>query len=263
MARWLHHDRMQNLMLHALSLGATRTGIASANWDISGNCRNPFHTLVKGRPRKEGEKHIVVGNGSAIPYFLDLWTRCRRCDRCLRHRAWKWRTRALEEVRCSSRTWFGTLTVRPEEHFKALSMARRELAQQGLDFDRLSDDERFVLVVSQHGKELTKYVKRLRKNSKVPIRYLIVAEKHKSGLPHFHMLLHERGGEIKHKMLSSQWQIGFEKWRLTSPLEPNSALYLCKYLSKTLAARVRASQGYGQQSRSWIIAELLKLGVND
>lgn len=250
-------------MQHALAMGATRTGVASARWNIAGDCESPYWTEVKGRPAKEGEKRIIVGSGSAIPYFLDILTRCRRCRRCLRHRAWKWRTRALEETRLSTRTWFGTLTVRPEEHFRALSMARSGQAKQGIDFDRLPEDERFVLLVKEHGKELTKYVKRLRKNSKAPIRYLIVAEKHKSGMPHFHMLLHERGVAVKHKLLSTEWRIGFEKWRLTSPLEPKSALYLCKYLSKTLAARVRASQGYGAPSRSWIITQLLELGVND
>lgn len=263
MTRWLHHDRMMILFTHAIQLGAVRTGMSSARWHISGNCTNPYTTEVRGRPAKEGSKMVIIGPGQKISYFLDIVTRCRHCSKCLQHRAWKWRTRALEEVRLSSRTWFGTLTVAPENHFLALSRVRYACAQAQVDFDRLPERERWLRLVGEHGKDLTKYVKRLRKNSQVSIRYLIVAERHKSGLPHFHMLVHERGEEIKHKMLSEQWRLGFEKWRLTPALEPKAALYLCKYLSKSLDARVRASQAYGQGLRSWIINQLEQLGVND
>lgn len=263
MARWLHHDRMLVLFTRALEAGAVRTGMVSARWDISGNCRSPYTTEIRGRPATEGAKMVIIGPGTKVSYFLEILTRCRHCDKCLRHRAYKWRTRALEEVRLSSRTWFGTLTVSPENHFLALSRCRLKASRSGVDFDRLPERERWLRLVSEHGKDLTKYVKRLRKNSQVAIRYLVIAERHKSGLPHFHMLVHERGEEIKHKMLSEQWKLGFEKWRLTSALEPQQALYLCKYLSKSLDARVRASQGYGQGLRSWIITQLELLGVND
>lgn len=263
MTRWLHHDRMMILFTHALSLGAIRTSAASARWPIAGNCRNPYVTEVRGRPRREGQKTVVIGPGKPISYFLDIETRCRKCDKCLAHRAWKWRTRALEEVRLANRTWFGTLTVSPDNHFLALARVRAAASAGGVDFDTLGEQERWLRLVAEHGRDLTKYVKRLRKNSQVPIRYLIVAERHKSGLPHFHMLVHERGEPIRHKLLSEQWNLGFEKWRLTSPLEPKAALYLCKYLSKGLDARVRASQAYGQGLRSWIISQLEQLGVND
>lgn len=265
--RFLHHDRMMVLFAHALSMGAVRTGAASARWDISGDCRNGYLTVVRGRP---GHKQRMIDpyvdilpKAGRIPYWLDLITRCRRCDRCLRYRAWKWRTRALEEVRLGSRTWFGTLTVDPDHHFLALSRVRAACHEQGYSFDDLDEVKRFALLVKEHGRELTLYVKRLRKYSQVRIRYLIVAEKHKSGLPHFHMLIHERGGEIKHKLLSAEWHLGFEKWRLTSTLEPQKALYLCKYLSKDLTARVRASQSYGIGLRSWIVTQLEKLSVKD
>jgi len=102
----------------------------------------------------------------------------------------------------------------------------------------------------------------------------------KRGRPHFHMLLHQqlggalvlgdplaalaagqdgewerryeknRFGEWKpfvfardEAFVRTQWELGFTKVKLC--FDANSAVYLCKYLSKSLEVRVRASQRYG------------------
>lgn len=156
-----------------------------------------------------------------------------------------WKARALSETRIASRTWFGTLTLRPEAHVTMLSRARVALGKQGIDMDALTFGEQFILHHNECSIEITKYLKRVRKETGAHFRYLLVAEHHKSGLPHYHMLVHEQDGYglVKHKALSRQWLLGFEKWRVITDLQ--EATYLCKYLSKASVARVRASRAYG------------------
>lgn len=156
----------------------------------------------------------------------------------------QWAMRAKAEVQGSPRTWFGTLTLRPEAHTTMLARARARMSRQGIDFDTLAFGDQFAERVKQCNVEITKYLKRVRKATPAGFRYLLVAEHHKSGLPHFHMLVHEReSGSVKHAVLSGQWLLGYEQWRLIESL--NQATYLCKYLSKATVARVRASGGYG------------------
>lgn len=101
-------------------------------------------------------------------------------------------------------------------------------------------------------------------------KYLLVAEEHKSertstdmvGRPHYHILIHElyRGALIRpdeyyitqkgvvrvadSAMIKNQWQFGFSQFELCR--DSRSASYLCKYLSKDMLWRVRASQNYGK-----------------
>lgn len=158
-----------------------------------------------------------------------------------------WSERARAEVQSSPRTWFGTLTLRPQAHATVVARARVRLSEQGVDFDMLPFGEQFVERHKIVSDEITKYLKRVRKASEAPFRYLCVAEHHKSGLPHYHLLVHETiEGTVKHAVLSGQWALGFEKWRIVSELA--EATYLCKYLSKASVARVRASERYGEPS---------------
>lgn len=155
-----------------------------------------------------------------------------------------WSTRAKAETQAAKRTWFGTLTLRPEAHVIMRSRARVRLATQGIDFDSLPIGEQFILHHHQCSIEITKYLKRVRKESAAQFRYLLVAEHHQSGLPHYHVLIHEHVGAVKHATLAKQWLLGFEKYRLVTDLR--EATYLCKYLSKATVARVRASVRYGE-----------------
>lgn len=156
-----------------------------------------------------------------------------------------WTARAIAETQAAPRTWFVTLTFRPEQQVRFMNLARARLARQGADFDALPFGEQFSELVRYAGPEVTMFLKRVRKASRKSFRYLCVAEHHKSGLPHYHLLIHELElGDLKHAVLSGQWsRCGFEQTRLVSDVK--QAAYLCKYLSKTSVARVRASGGYG------------------
>lgn len=157
----------------------------------------------------------------------------------------------MNEIRCTQgRTWFLTLTLRPEEHFRMATQARHRLAGSGVDFDRLSLDRQFEERHREVNREITLYLKRVRKESGRKFRYFLVAERHRSGLPHYHALVHETAldGPIRAATLKSQWRLGFSQCKLVAETgDGRAASYVAKYLSKDALARVRASAGYGQQ----------------
>ena len=130
-----------------------------------------------------------------------------------------------------------------------LMMARQRLSERGTTFEALSPDEQFVERHASVSVELTKWVKRLRKNYGAPLRLLLVAEAHKSGLPHYHGLIHEQSPDhpLRHALLSESWRLGFTKFKLVPPDEGarRTSWYVCKYLTKDNRARVRASVDYG------------------
>lgn len=156
----------------------------------------------------------------------------------------------IETLR-SSRTWFGTLTLRPDEHYRVLAEAVKLSKMSQTEFASLSTDQQFSHRCSVIYAEVQRWLKRVRKVSGVPLRYLCVAEAHKSGLPHMHILIHETGAglTVRKKVLQAQWLLGFSAMKLA---EPEAASYLCKYLSKSFAARVRASIAYGRKSNNTI-----------
>lgn len=155
-----------------------------------------------------------------------------------------WRFRARSETRLAVRTWFGTLTFSPDERYRLLAKASQSARRKGLDFDALDRKRRFEFYANASGALVTKWLKRVRKQSGVSLRYLLVAEEHKSGDPHYHVLIHESGQPVRKVVLKSQWSHGFSKWKLVEDLA--TADYVCKYISKSLYARVRASMRYGK-----------------
>lgn len=203
-----------------------------------------------------------------------IHTPCHKCEWCLKQRAKLWTARAIAECQQAVRTWFGTITLSPDAAHLALSRARAREALQGVDFESLSQTERFALWNRQIQVEITKYFKRLRMEALraagaetagilQPFRYLLVVEKHASGVPHYHALIHETRSDIpiRKRMLDGQWKHGFTQFRLVDEAFPEDtwasgsyvapsgsrpAHYVCKYLSKDALARVRASTAYGQ-----------------
>lgn len=273
----LSHEAGARLFARALQGGARRLSFATVEWDISGGCQTPVvtehHTrpsvsprdLVRWRPvgftvggtsyrkptRRAQARQIVIDGKGKSSLTVIMWTKCRRCATCLRKRAAHWRLRAMAETKYSSRTWFGTLTLAPERQFQALSEARLHATKFPFrDFDAMPEAERFAEVVKRIGLEVTRYLKRVREQSGARFRYLLVAERHESGNPHFHMLVHEWGAPLRERVLSGQWTWGFSKWRLVPPDNPRAASYVCKYLSKSPEARVRASGFYGRGPRA-------------
>lgn len=246
--RWYHHDRLKAMLGEALGKGATRLAPTTWEWDISGDCEKPHLTEMRSRPdprtqqgdlwKRGGRTLVVPDDGHTI--HCDLWTRCRKCPRCLDQRRKLWAARARQETKTSSRTWFGTLTLSPEEQALALYRGQRYAKSRGLEE---SDD-----ILTRHRgvtPDLSRYLKRLRKESGARFRYLLVCEAHKSGMPHYHMLVHEQSDlyPIREAVLSHQWKLGFCRWRLVK--DATQAAYLTKYLSKSAQSRVRASQHYG------------------
>lgn len=209
-------------------------------WSLSGGCVNPPTV-------KLWSKVSSFMSKTPQPYSVEMEVRCRKCGWCLLQRRHMWAHRAVEEYTHSVRTWFGTLTLSPENHFRALTRARsQELRRSPVPWDDLAPQAQFCALVREHGHDLTNFVKRVRKNSGAPMRYLIVAEAHKTGLPHFHMLVHEADFmlPVRKAVLKAAWSQGFTKWTLVN--DPRAASYVCKYLAKDALTRVRASVRYGQ-----------------
>lgn len=240
---------LENSSLEVLRWSRTRKGIlAPHSWKASyaGNCRSPVHVFRDGVSLTKSPKSPrVYGVSTERPQLAELEVRCRTCEPCLAARAAHWRLRAQAEYRAASRTWFGTLTLSPEQHFRVLSQARMAASRNGDDFDTFQTEAQFLARHRIISKMLTDYVKRVRFESGALLRFLCVAEAHKTGLPHYHMLVHEvtPADVVRHKTLKSQWRLGFSNWKLVETSQ--AAGYVCKYLSKSNLARVRASLDYG------------------
>lgn len=186
--------------------------------------------------------------------------RCRKCPECLRHKRRLWTARAISEVRLSKRTWFGTLTVAPEYRFWAKAKAEKRTEQ--FRAERWSDllpSERTKAIAGQLQPEVTKWLKRLRKNTKARLRYLLVVEPHKDEYPHFHLLLHEQDQPVSKRALEASWNLGFSSWRLVPEGEVRQVGYVCKYLTKDAQTRLRASRQYGRPDSGRITEAMLTL----
>lgn len=239
----------------------------SIDWSVAGKCEQPVNFTLEGRhheylaadewgdavglSRFAGIKHggfpmLNVDAPSHAPLFVDLTVRCRRCPWCLKQRAKLWSLRARAEIHAASRTWFGTMTLRPQEHWLASCRAEVAMARTGVKWAELSPDEQFQALHAENSKEITKWLKRIRKESASRLRYFLVAEAHKSGLPHYHILVHERwlGGTVTERTMRHQWKLGHSKFNLVH--DAGASWYVAKYLAKASRARVRASERYGQ-----------------
>jgi len=218
-------------------------------WRVAGGCEQPVPVELWSR------YHVSTKQGK--PMTVILQTPCRRCGWCLMHRRHRWADRAIEEFKQSVRTWFVTLTFRPEVLYERECELRRHVLPVG-EYDSLTPDKRFGELVrlcgSRHhedgrffGGDLALFLKRVRKNSGAPMRYLAVAEAHKSGMPHFHLLIHEQDAArpIRKVVLKEAWDVGFSAVKLCS--DSRAAVYLCKYLAKEARTRVRASFRYGKR----------------
>lgn len=247
-----------------------RTGVTTWEWDVAGGCESPVVVERFARPPdRRGStawdhggvwfRGALEPTGLGVPLTMTMWAPCRKCSYCLRRRGAQWRDRARYETDTAQRTWFCTWTLAPERQHFFLNEARAALSATGTDFEEVSPAEQFQRVCWRVGRSFTRGLKRLRKNTPgAKLRYLIVAERHKSGAPHFHGLIHEQHGSpaITHASLKRDlWHYtltrrgrqetypeGFVNYKLA---DPASAAYVTKYLTKSSEARVRASIRYG------------------
>lgn len=266
--RVVHRSRVESLIKHALRKGAVRHSLGTFSWDVSADCERPVVLELEGREnpgdrttvRKPGGRRIVhhanvwvdLGERCEVhalppnyPLGLILEVPCRRCRACLSRRAAHWRLRAEAEINAAPRTWFGTLTLSPEARARAIMEAEATLSRGGSRYGDLSPREQFAEQHRVISKEITRWLKRIRKESEATLRYCLVAEAHKSGDPHYHCLIHEVFSTecVGERTLRGQWLLGFSKWNLVR--DKRASAYVTKYLSKAALARVRASIGYG------------------
>lgn len=260
----------------ALDHGATVTRRSTVSWDCSGVCLDPVTITLTGRnARRPGgiewrepdpskyattdprfwqtchrsEKHQIVSGTRNNPLWVDITAPCRKCEKCRDKRRRLWRARAIAEIRASSRTWFGTLTLSPEQHYLMQCRAHRRLKLGAVKWSSLHQDDQLIEEHREVSIEITLWLKRVREQSKAALRILCVMEPHKSGLPHYHVLIHEAATPVVKSVLKSQWAaMGFSRWKLIpseASEQQRAASYVAKYLMKTTRARVRASVDYG------------------
>lgn len=246
------HAGMVAEVYEAKSAGKAEQTGQFGEWVVhyAGNCISPV-TI-----RRNSDKGAL---------FVDYAVRCRRCRPCLLARMHYWAQLAARHVRHSDnegpdgeRTWFGTLTLGPVEQSLALDMAiekymaRAEGSGVPAWFTEPECDERFRLVREVLVGDVQRYWKRLRKAGH-RFKYMLTFERHKSGLPHMHFLLHEQGVRINAAPLQDQWHAGHTHVALVGGpaarkrgiTDARRAGYYCaKYLSKSSQARQLVSLGY-------------------
>lgn len=157
-----------------------------------------------------------------------------------------WMHRAESEIRRHQRTWFCTFTLSPEQHALMWMKACSRLRKAGINPSELSAERGFKERAAESQKLFSDFMKRLRKKGKSQVRYLLVVESHKSGLPHLHALLHEVEGSLTYRDISGEWYAGFCTAKLVEDTTDKSVRYVTKYLAKQAVSRVRASLHYGE-----------------
>lgn len=245
-------ESLQTLIFDkAIPSGARQVGdlLTTYEWDVQAHCDDPKGVTHHARrdDRYARNEKWQTSPGSLTLHISGL--PCRACPKCLRIRARLWKQRARVECGMWPRTWFCTYTFKPEEHHAMLMRALAERNRAGwLDSDWSAELEYKIRCV-EAGKIFTRYLKRVRKpqagEMPVTLRYLLVAEQHESGLPHFHALVHECDGAVTYRRLMSRWPHGHATAKLVQH-DGAAANYVAKYISKGLMARVRPSLHYGQ-----------------
>lgn len=242
-------EAIQRLFVRGMASDTfTRHSNRAGTWDLSQGCESPVPVVLYSK--QTGLAKNFRPDFKGVPGIeLNLLTRCRRCGWCLKRKTWEWATRAETEIQRAQRTWFGTLTLRPDEHIRMEWKAATKIG----NFAAQAPRKKFELLSNETGREVTLFFKRLRKNNPhCQIRYLCVTEIHDGpetspelrGRPHIHLLIHEAPGQLLTKRsLEREWELGFTKFRLA---DKGIGWYISKYVSKASESRVRASLNYGK-----------------
>lgn len=199
--------RFRNIMGKAMTHGAVCDG-SVFHWKIHGNCESPIDRFIHS-PNKVNTVHISV--------------RCRKCDPCKKSKKNYWGHRIVNESKLAKRNWFVTLTLGSK--MRSIENAQTQL----IGFQ----------------KEVTKFLKRVRKTSKAKLRYCCVFEAHKDETPHAHLIIHEIEGTVTVRDIRENWIIGFEQTRLIKGDTADTCWYVAKYIAKSPVHRIRCSLHYG------------------
>ena len=257
MARKVQHgDIWAATVSRALDAGGTVKSPLTVSWDASGKCLSPVFIEHRGAKARTVFQKTHMNSSDDPINVLEIKARCRKCYPCRQAKAAYWRHLAGNEIEWSERSWFGTLTINPHKRFEYVSLARLRLAETNVDFDALSQEERFRILVRIVQPDITKYWKRLRKNSGCRFKYLLVAEAHKDGFPHWHFLCHEYVGKLSGQAMREQWsKIGFAHAKIVDKAKGNVAFYVTKYITKALSTKVIASLSYGYRPQDTASSE--------
>lgn len=270
------------LALRARLAGGQAQSLSETFWDVSGKCERPRNLTVDGRQYRnhtfdphwgwvrpagvgvDGEQKWQAAEGMVRGQAVHLEVRCGKCRPCLAARRREWTIRATVECGRSEvrRTWFVTLTAQPTTQLEWSAQVAQRLRAGGTDPSQLGGDEWYAERCKEAGRALTKYVKRVRKDSGAGLRCLWVFEKHggggpHDGLPHIHGLVHEVGpAAVNYRLLRAKWGHGFVTAKLLTDdgeSDAKVASYVskcCAYLTKATSVRIRASRGYGDPNYS-------------
>lgn len=255
------HGEITRFVYEAFANGKSETDGNRHTVHYAGNCQSPLE---------------IKSNSDRGALFVVTRTRCRRCKACLQAKQFYWAktaTKWTDKVHEQGlRTWFGTLTLGPSAQRDFLHDAFAEWAMgtgktHAAWWDEPHCDERFRLVREQVLGEVKRYWKRLRKGAKrckdcypraprktgewdhpaAQFKYFLVFERHKSGLPHMHFMLHEQDNPIRKKHIQCAWRHGFSGVNLVDPANNSAAFYVSKYLSKSHQSRQLASTNYAKE----------------
>lgn len=256
-------EGLAELASRAILHGASRVeGSNTFAWDVNAYCENPFNRTLHARGYDKGilRKHkFAISPGSLSVHMTGL--PCRKCRKCLYIRASQWRDRIVNELENAQRTWFVTLTMNPATHQRTFMEQMAIKNSSGwLDTDFDTEAMEWKLRASGASSLLTAWLKRVRSRSDygegIGLRYVAVTEKHKSGLPHLHLMLHETAGSLTYRRICDKWTDGyrfkgkhvaghgFADASLVRDVK-KCAWYVAKYVTKDSLTRMRASQNYG------------------
>lgn len=246
---------VEGLALRAMAHGATVVSPGHIRWDVT---KAPLPCLFpQGRDfwidyDRSHRELPTLSNHPIRRLWVEMFVRCRKCERCKRVKSWEWSDRAMAETASSAFTLFATMTLSPEAHLRCVYAASQWARLRGKDFAKLPQPVQFQLRASEVGKLLTGYQKVVRKHSTVRYRFLWVCEAHKSGDPHLHGLVHAVDPPLgydaytTYEVFKRTWTSGWSDFCGVDKSSPKECRYVCKYLSKENSfARVRASLRYG------------------
>jgi hypothetical protein len=214
-------------------------------WDVSGSCSDPVE--LAGRLGKAGRPLP----GSTVTALV----RCRRCPACLGVRADRWGRAAAVERERAPRTWFGCLTFAPEARLKLHAATRARVARGGAVLEDMEPDEQIGQLHQEAVKVVSAFLKAIRKGSgwrthgELRFRYLLVVESDADVFPRYQVLIHEvsESAPVRKTALVGLWSHGSARWGLAGREFP--IIDAVKSLSMFPAARVRASENYGDEAR--------------
>lgn len=223
-----------------MSLGArgdsVRKQLARAHLD--GTATSRLTASYEGKPWCDAPVQVVASYRSSkySPGMeVTRWGPCRKCDKCRTFRAMRWRDRIRNELLHAPRSWLVTLTFCP---IHLAGLAARAPTLKGT-----SPEQRLERAAYQ---DVQRYLKRVRKNARAPLRYFAAFEEGKvHGRPHYHLLLHEVDKPISYRTITAAWRRGADSFvhaKLVASL--GAASYVSKYITKS-DGRARASARYG------------------